>query len=115
MSKLRCGVIGCGGLGNAHATNLSRREDVDFVSICDINLERLTKEIETNQSKGTVLDVSKYDLYTDAKEMLEKENLDFVVIALPTYLHAEYTVTALDMGVHVLCEKPMARTPKWRC
>jgi len=112
MSKFRCGVIGCGGLGKAHATNFSRRDDVELVALCDIELDRIKQNIETNQGKASELDVSKYNLYTDAKEMLTKENLDLVAIALPTYLHAEYTIMALDMGVHVLCEKPMARTPE---
>jgi predicted dehydrogenase len=42
--------------------------------------------------------------------MLKTEDLDFVVIATPTYLHAEITKNALGHGVHVFCEKPMAYT-----
>ena len=41
--------------------------------------------------------------------MLANEQMDYVDIALPTYLHAEATIKALDKGFHVLCEKPMAR------
>jgi len=43
--------------------------------------------------------------------MLEKERLDYVDIALPTYLHAEYACAAMRAGVSVLCEKPMALNP----
>jgi predicted dehydrogenase len=43
-------------------------------------------------------------------EMLQKEELDYVDIALPTYLHAGAAVAAMESGCHVLCEKPMART-----
>ena len=46
--------------------------------------------------------------YTDYKEMLEKEDLDGVVILLPTFLHKQATLDCLAADVHVLCEKPPA-------
>lgn len=45
---------------------------------------------------------------TDMDDMLKNEQLDFVDIALPTYLHAEASIKAMEAGFHVLCEKPMA-------
>jgi predicted dehydrogenase len=44
------------------------------------------------------------------EEMIKKENLDFVDICLPTHLHAPMSVKAMELGVHVFCEKPMARS-----
>lgn len=46
--------------------------------------------------------------YTDYHEMLAKEDLDAVVIVLPTFLHKQATIDCLEAGVHVLCEKPPA-------
>ena len=51
-------------------------------------------------------------LYNDYRAMLDREayDLDFVVVAVPPSLHAEVTRAALEHGLHVLCEKPLART-----
>jgi len=48
----------------------------------------------------------------DYQQFLNENDLDIVDICLPTYLHREYTVLALEAGKHVLCEKPMALTTK---
>lgn len=111
MSKLKCGIIGFGGLGKIHFFNLVKNENVEIVALCDVEEKQFTEAKDTNQGKGEApLDVSMYHLYSDAEEMLEKENLDLVVVALPTYLHAKYSIMALNKGAHVFCEKPMART-----
>lgn len=110
MSKLKCGIIGFGGLGQIHFSNLINNENVELVAICDVNEEKFTKATDTNQGKGKEFDVSSYNLYTDAEKMLNDEKLELVVVALPTYLHAKYSIMALDKGAHVFCEKPMART-----
>jgi predicted dehydrogenase len=49
-------------------------------------------------------------VYTDYRELLENDNLDAVVIATPDYLHYPMTMAALDAGLHVMCEKPLAST-----
>jgi hypothetical protein len=46
--------------------------------------------------------------YADYKEMLAKEDIEGVIVATPLWSHAEHTVTCLDAGKHVLCEKMMA-------
>ena len=50
--------------------------------------------------------------YTSVDEMLEQEkgNIDYVDICVPTFLHAEIAIKAMEAGFHVMCEKPMART-----
>jgi len=110
MSTLKCAVIGCGGLGKKHVGHVAVMEGVQLVALCDIVEEQFTKATTTNLGAGATIDISNYNLYTDAEELLAKEELDFVIIALPTFLHEKYTIMALDKGVHVFCEKPMART-----
>ncbi|NLO82594.1 MAG: Gfo/Idh/MocA family oxidoreductase [Clostridiales bacterium] len=113
---LKAGLIGIGFMGRGHLDNYIRLESeglpVKLVAICDIDEEKFgDKFVEGNIDVGkTRYDFSKYTLYTDIDEMLEKEELDFVDIALPTYLHAEASIKALNKGIHVLCEKPMALT-----
>jgi predicted dehydrogenase len=90
---------------------------INLIAICDIDESKFknNKKIEGNVEGvggGGDVDFSSINCYTCVDEMLEKEELDFVAIALPTYLHCEYTVKCLDKGLHVFCEKPMALNPE---
>ncbi|HOB16250.1 MAG TPA: Gfo/Idh/MocA family oxidoreductase [Defluviitoga sp.] len=113
---LKVGLIGIGFMGRSHLENYIRLESEEFplklVAICDIDPAKFeNKFIPGNIKVGEKkFDFSKYNLYTRIDEMLEKEKLDFVDIALPTYLHSEVSVKFLNAGIHVLCEKPMALT-----
>ncbi len=115
---LKVGLIGIGFMGRGHLDNYIRLESEGFpvklTAVCDIDPEKFeNKFVPGNIDVGTgTYDFSKYSLYTDIDEMLAKEELDYVDIALPTYLHAEATVKALNKGIHVLCEKPMALNSK---
>lgn len=90
------GVVGLGKMGLSHLSIFRAHPDVDLVAVCD--------------STGYVLDVlSKYTglrTYKDLSAMLAAEQLDAVVIATPSHLHAPMVRTALEAGVHVFCEKP---------
>ncbi|MBE7050732.1 MAG: Gfo/Idh/MocA family oxidoreductase [Ruminococcaceae bacterium] len=111
-------IIGFGGLGKVHFLNLleieKARGDIELKAICNSSLEGITKSMELNITSVSMdnIDFSKYNLYTDYKEMLEKEELDFVFIALPSHLHAEVSVYCLKKGLDVFSEKPMAIVPK---
>ncbi|MDO4744885.1 MAG: Gfo/Idh/MocA family oxidoreductase [Clostridia bacterium] len=110
---LKYGIIGFGGLGKVHYGNTDAlkeiHNDVQLVAICDIRETQFTTRTATNLGEdNSSLDFSAYNLYYDADEMLEKEQLDFVIIALPTYLHDVYAIKAMDKGIHVFSEKPMA-------
>ena len=98
---LRVGLIGCGGIGAVHAKAYNALKDkAVLVAIADFNQEK-AKEI-AKESGASV--------YRDAKEMLEREQLDLVDICLPTALHAEYVLAALDRVKNVLVEKPVCLT-----
>jgi scyllo-inositol 2-dehydrogenase (NADP+) len=90
------GVVGLGKMGLSHLSIFRAHPDVDLVAVCD--------------STGYVLDVlSKYTglrTYKDLSAMLAGEQLDAVVIATPSHLHAPMVRKALEAGVHVFCEKP---------
>jgi predicted dehydrogenase len=76
----------------------------DIRAICDINpaqLERADKDLaQAGRPKATH--------YVDWKEMLQKEDLEAIVMAPPLWMHAELAVGCLEAGKHVLCEKMMA-------
>ena len=111
---MRMGLIGIGGMGRGHLNQYIRlreeHSDIQLTAIADIDPDKFKGIFFKNNPDAppSHYDFSLYHCYTDAREMLEKEQLDGVDIVLPTYLHAEYTITALEAGVNVLCEKPMA-------
>lgn len=110
---VRAGLIGIGGMGGGHLNNLLRfseeGEIIQLAAVCDIRPERFeNKQQDFNIDLGEAkTDYHDYRCYTDYEEMIDKEELDMVIIALPTYLHKEATIKCLTKGIHVLCEKPM--------
>src|SRR5438067_2524699 len=97
---LRVGVIGLG-VGRAHADGYVLLPGASLVTLCDADETRLTKYAQK-------YNIPEQSLITDYRQMLAKAKLDLVSVCLPNFLHAEVTVAALNAGVHVLCEKPMA-------
>ncbi|MFA7231374.1 MAG: Gfo/Idh/MocA family oxidoreductase, partial [Victivallaceae bacterium] len=98
MKKLRIGVIGLG-MGQGHIKGYREHPAAEVVAISDVNPERLKKS-------GEEFGITQ--CYADALEMLKKEKLDIVSIAVPNKFHKPLTIAALEAGCHVLCEKPMA-------
>lgn len=112
---LKVGIIGLGFMGKMHFRCFKALENVQLVAVCDIDPQKL---ISTEGVAGNIagaeqpLDFTGIKLYTDAREMLRRNRLDIVSITLPTYLHAEYAIRALNSGANVFCEKPMALNPR---
>ena len=92
---LKVGLVGVGGISGAHISAWNSMTDVQLVALCDIRPEMLEKYPEKHH-------------YTDLDEMLEKETLDILDICLPTWLHVDVAVKAMEKGIHVLCEKPIS-------
>ncbi len=115
---IKAGLIGVGGMGTGHLNNLIRfskeGEIIKLDAICDIRPEKFEQKaqdfnIDLGERDSSYQD---YKCYVDYEEMIEKENLDLVIIALPTYLHKEATIRCLEKGINVLCEKPMGLNVK---
>ncbi len=92
---LKVGLVGVGGISGAHIPAWDAMEDVQLVALCDVRQEQLA----AYESKHC---------YTDLDEMLQKEDLDILDICLPTFLHTEVALKAMNRGIHVLCEKPVS-------
>ena len=101
MSKIRFGMIGGGAISNLHLPAVQANEDCEIVCIADLNLEQAKARAEQYQAPRAVAD------YNDLVAM---DDIDAVVIGIPTQFHADAAIKALKSGKHVLCEKPMART-----
>lgn len=101
MGELNVAVVGCGGIGNVH---LKRWENVSgalIAAVCDVDAALAT---QTATKYGA-------EAHTDWRELIERQGLHVVDICTPPNQHAEIATRALDRGLHVLCEKPLARTP----
>ena len=99
--KIRVAAIGVGSLGRHHARNcaeLAEEGRVEFVGACDTDAETAKRIARENGAAH----------FTDWRELLDK--VDAVSIATPTETHTEIACAFLDVGKHVLVEKPIAST-----
>jgi predicted dehydrogenase len=110
VKAIRIGIVGFGVMGRQHLECYRRLPSVNVAAICDGDKARLRggKVIKGNITDEVFLDLGDVALYTDFEKMLAKEQLDAVSITLPTFMHRDFTVKALEAGANVLCEKPMA-------
>lgn len=100
MKKLKIGLIGAGNIANAHLEAYRSVPDAEIFAVCDINPERLK---ETADRFGIER------RYPSVDAMLEAcPELDAADVCVWNCNHAECTIKALNAGLHVLCEKPMA-------
>ena len=112
---IKVGIAGLGFMGRMHYKCYKALPGVEVAAICDANPN--IKE-DTQRAVGNIgdaqagVDFSSFKLYADYEQMLKDARLDAVSITLPTYLHADYSIKALQAGLHVLCEKPMALNVK---
>jgi predicted dehydrogenase len=98
MKTVRVGVIGVGHLGSAHAGTYRRLAGVDLMGVYDADENRARAQAE---ELGC-------GFYPDVESLLA--DVDAVSVVVPTAAHFEIGIRALEHGLHVLMEKPIART-----
>lgn len=96
MSKLKCAIVGCGGIAQVHAAVLSEQETAELAAFADSKPERAQALAE------------KYGgcAYPSLEELLEKETIDVLHVCTPHYLHTPMIKLAAERGIHVFSEKP---------
>ncbi len=101
--KLIVGIIGCGDIANnKHMPALQELSQLcKMTSFCDIKKSRAVKAAEDYGSKNS-------KVYKDYRQLLKDDSIDLVHVLTPNDSHSPITVTALQAGKHVMCEKPMA-------
>ncbi len=93
----KIGLIGCGKISLGHVNAFETIDDANITAACDLLEENLNAVCEKTGARA----------YYDYKEMVDKEELDLVVINLPHGLHCEATCFCAEQGVDVFLEKPM--------
>lgn len=101
--KVRVGFIGAGGIARHHMGILEKFDDVEIVAASDVSAPALKAVGEQFGIKKT---------FTDYKEMLKDVKLDAIDVCTPNYLHAQPSIDALNSGLTVIVEKPMAMNAK---
>jgi predicted dehydrogenase len=111
---IHVGLVGAGFIGRNHFNQYEQMGDrAAVVALCDKEAGRRAgdwSQVGGNiaDAKGTKRDLGGIRPYTEWREILADADVDLVDICVPTFLHREITVAALEAGKHVLCEKPMA-------
>ncbi len=95
--KIRIGIAGAQWVGNRHAEAFRTIPGVELAAVADVDDQA---RMETQKAHGIAQG------YADYVDMIKQGGLDAVVIALPTWMHAQASSRALRAGLHVLCEKP---------
>ena len=101
--RIHFGVIGCGGMGTGHLGGLVKRSDQDNIrvlAVCDVYQRRLTRARKISGADGQA----------DYRKLLDRKDLDAVVIATPDHWHGKIAIDAMQAGKHVYVEKPMTHT-----
>ncbi len=96
---LNVGVISCSDMAQSHMLAVKNHEQACLAAICDVDEEKLR---EAGDKMGVEA------RYTDYRELLRHPGLDAVIIVTPDQLHREMVEESLKVGLHVLCEKPLA-------
>ncbi|MBE7043486.1 MAG: Gfo/Idh/MocA family oxidoreductase [Ruminococcaceae bacterium] len=101
---VKLAMIGAGNIAQTHVEAYKKNPDVEIVAACDLNEEKLNKFAD------------KYDIknrYTSVEDMLANEkDLDAADVCVWNVNHAKCSIAALNAGLNVLCEKPMAYSAK---
>lgn len=101
--RIRFAVIGCGGMGTGHLNSLVKRSEADnikVVAVSDVYQRRLTRAKAVCQGDG----------YLDYRKLLERRDIDAVLVATPDHWHAKISTDSMAAGKHVYVEKPMTHT-----
>ncbi|MBC8371147.1 MAG: Gfo/Idh/MocA family oxidoreductase [Planctomycetes bacterium] len=103
VGKLRHAAIGVGGMGGADLKQIAAHKDVDIVALCDVDANNLAAASKLHPNAR---------VYVDWRELLEAEyhNLDSVNVTTPDHMHAPISYKAIELGLHVYCQKPLTHT-----
>ena len=104
--RIVAGLIGCNGMGFANIRSFLAQGNTECGALCDVDenvLNRRAAEVANIQGK-------KPELFRDFRQLLEKKDLDVVIIATPDHWHCLPFIYACQAGKDIYCEKPLSNT-----
>ena len=101
-SKLQLAAIGVGGKGASDLNSIVSSRKVDVVALCDVDETRLNEAAHKHKKART---------YIDWRELLaqEADHIDAVCVSTPDHMHAPIAYSAISLGKHCYCEKPLTQ------
>ena len=112
--RINLGFIGIGMMGRSHLNTFLGQDDVQVVAVCDI--EEIRRDNAHKQVESRYAERAKSGLYqgctayVDFRELLQREDIDAVVIATPDHMHVIPCMMAATAGKDVYCEKPLTHS-----
>lgn len=104
--KLVLGLIGCGGMGAHNMRALMEKPEVEVAALCDVDEARMPGDIKNVTEKYGKAPT----LYRDYRKMLERKDIDAVIIGTPDHWHALNLIHAVEAGKDAYCEKPISHS-----
>jgi predicted dehydrogenase len=106
-NRIRAALIGAGGRGSAVARDWQLNKDSVFVATCDVWASRTTNSTTTLAGRQ---EGAKVDGYEDYRRILDRNDVDAVLIGTPDHWHSQMCIDAMSAGKDIYCEKPVSNT-----
>jgi len=101
--RIGLGLIGCGSLGvDHHLQHVLTRPEFEVLAVCDVDREHLGRAVDVTGGKAKG--------YADFRELLDRQDIDAVMVVTPDHWHGLAAITACQAGKDVYCEKPLSLT-----
>jgi len=100
---IKVAIAGAGYIASIHARAIRQLEDVELVAVVE-------KYPEKAHQFAEVFNIQR--IYKDVSAMIAEDDIDAIVIGTPNFLHASQSLKAMNAGIHVMVEKPMAMNVK---
>jgi predicted dehydrogenase len=109
-NQVRVGVIGIRSRGNAHIKDFQAIPDVQIVALCDADSEILNNRVQETNSKYNLQGANKIQGHQDVRHLLDRKDVDAIVIATPNHWHSLLTIWGCEAGKDVYVEKPVSHS-----
>jgi len=97
---MKVGLIGAGLQGKRRAQSLRQSKNTQLAIVADSSIDRANSLAQEIRCEAT----------SNWEEVVTREDIEAIIVCVPTYLHATISIAAIKRGKHVFCEKPLART-----